>query len=230
MSRNSVSTALVQTAKLFFFCSTISTIWARPSSFWSLRTHEVMASQVWNTEHGKRNTETRKHGTRNTVTEHGTRNTEHGQFWVLRGAEHGTQEVQRGGDTSDTLYRILSLYRIQHRYTESKRCINFPLCQDEWVVLLPGVSQDPGYCAHGSVYDCLTPRALHLASAKEHHLPSEGLSYRTKAAIRGLGPSVSVSAWAPVRSGNPDWLPDSAGRVAGSPRTCDLEHAVARAH
>jgi hypothetical protein len=60
-----------------------------------------------------------------------------------------------------------------------------------------------GYCAHGSVYgtdprsrtgqsfarlrrlncptvtDCLTPRALHLASAKEHQLPSEGLSYRT---------------------------------------------------
>eukprot|EP00966_Prymnesium_polylepis_P110005 2545197-Prymnesium_polylepis.1 len=29
----------------------------------------------------------------------------------------------------------------------------------------------------------------------------------------------SVSARAPVRSGNPDWLPDSPGRVAGSPRT-----------
>eukprot|EP00966_Prymnesium_polylepis_P002840 64724-Prymnesium_polylepis.1 len=28
-----------------------------------------------------------------------------------------------------------------------------------------------------------------------------------------------VSARAPVRSVNPDWLPDSAGRVAGSPRT-----------
>eukprot|EP00966_Prymnesium_polylepis_P049655 1149456-Prymnesium_polylepis.1 len=30
---------------------------------------------------------------------------------------------------------------------------------------------------------------------------------------------VCVSARAPVRSGNPDCLPDSAGRVAGSPRT-----------
>eukprot|EP00966_Prymnesium_polylepis_P078822 1826926-Prymnesium_polylepis.1 len=28
-----------------------------------------------------------------------------------------------------------------------------------------------------------------------------------------------LSARAPVRSGNPDWLPNSAGRVAGSPRT-----------
>eukprot|EP00966_Prymnesium_polylepis_P269656 6229123-Prymnesium_polylepis.1 len=29
---------------------------------------------------------------------------------------------QRGGDTSDILHREVSLYRIQHRYTEWKRC------------------------------------------------------------------------------------------------------------
>jgi hypothetical protein len=33
------------------------------------------------------------------------------------------------------------------------------------------------------------------------------------------GARVCVSARVPVRSGNPDGLPDSAGRVAGSPRT-----------
>eukprot|EP00966_Prymnesium_polylepis_P256065 5915287-Prymnesium_polylepis.1 len=59
-----------------------------------------------------------------------------------------------------------------------------------------------------------------------------GLFCRQKDATRRW----RVSARAPVRSGNPDWLPDSAGRVAGSPRTygkCGLnrgKHAGARAH
>eukprot|EP00966_Prymnesium_polylepis_P126102 2915741-Prymnesium_polylepis.1 len=36
---------------------------------------------------------------------------------------------------------------------------------------------------------------------------------------RSIGLCPCVSARTPVRSGNPDWLPDSAGPVTGSPRT-----------
>eukprot|EP00966_Prymnesium_polylepis_P167789 3878880-Prymnesium_polylepis.1 len=67
-----------------------------------------------------------------------------------------------------------------------------------------------------------------------HHRPHTPRACVSARQLR-RGLCVCVSARALIRSGNPDWLPDSAGRVAGSPRRrgkCDLnreEHAGARA-
>eukprot|EP00966_Prymnesium_polylepis_P272984 6306412-Prymnesium_polylepis.1 len=54
------------------------------------------------------------------------------------------------------------------------------------------------------------------------HSPATTFRTYVKRAIHAhtsTSTSTSVSARAAVRSGNPDWLPDSAGLVAGSPRT-----------